>query len=57
MLKLVFEWKHEMPIGEINLVTPPEPLDETTDVVLVKESSEQNRRDKAGDARDTHRRL
>ena len=42
VLKPVFEWKCEMPIGEINLVTPPEPLDETTDVVLAKESSEQN---------------
>ena len=42
MLKPVFEWKSEMPIGEINLVTPPEPLDETTDVVLAKDSSEQN---------------
>ena len=31
--------EREMPIGEI---TPPEPLDETTDVVLAKESSEQN---------------
>ena len=31
-----------MPIGEINLVTPPEPLSETTDAVLAKESSEQN---------------
>ena len=38
----MFEWKREMSIGEINLVTPPEPLDETTDVVLAKESSEQN---------------
>ena len=38
----MFEWKHEMPIGEINLVTPPEPLSETTDPVLSKESSEQN---------------
>ena len=42
VLKPVFEWKCEMPIGEINLVTPPEPLSETTDAVLVKESSEQN---------------
>ena len=38
----MFEWKREMSIGEIKLVTPPEPLDETTDVVLAKESSEQN---------------
>ena len=42
VLKPVFEWKREMPIGEINLVTPPEPLNETTDAVLAKESSEQN---------------
>ena len=42
VLKPVFEWKCEMPIGEINLVTPPEPLNETTDAVLAKESSEQN---------------
>ena len=38
----MFEWKREMPIGEINLVTPPEPLSGTTDAVLAKESSEQN---------------
>ena len=43
VLKPVFEWKCEMPIGEINLVTPPEPLDETTDVVLAKESSAEHR--------------
>ena len=42
MLKPVFEWKREIPIGEIDLVTPPEPLDETTDVVLARESNEQN---------------
>ena len=40
VLKPVFEWKREMPIGEINLVTPPEPLSKTTDAVLAKESSE-----------------
>ena len=42
VLKPVFEWKREITIGEINLVTQPEPLNETTDVVLAKESSEQN---------------
>ena len=42
MLKPVFEWKHEVPIGEVSLVTSPEPLSETTDVVLAKESSELN---------------
>ena len=42
VLKPVFEWKREMPIGEIDLVTPPEPLDETTEVVLARESNEQN---------------
>ena len=41
--KPVFEWKCEgVPIGEISLVTSPEPLSETTDAVLAKESSEQN---------------
>ena len=42
VLKPVFEWKHEMPIGEIDLITPPGPLDETTEVVLARESNEQN---------------
>ena len=42
MLKPVFEWKCEVPIGEVSLVTSPEPLSETTDAVLAKESSEQN---------------
>ena len=42
MLKPVFEWKCEVPIGEVSLLTPPEPLSETTDAVLAKESSEQN---------------
>ena len=42
VLKPVFEWKHEMPIGEIDLVTPPAPLDETTEVVLTRESNEHN---------------
>ena len=42
VLKPVFEWKREMPIGEINLVSPPEPLDETTEVVLARESNEHN---------------
>ena len=42
VLKPVFEWKREMQIGEIDLVTPPEPLDETTEVVLARESNEQN---------------
>ena len=38
----MFEWKREVPIGEVSLVTSPEPLSETTDAVLAKESSEQN---------------
>ena len=42
VLKPVFEWKREVPIGEVSLVTSPEPLSETTDVVLAKESNEQN---------------
>ena len=42
VLKPVFEWKREVPIGEVSLVTSLEPLSETTDVVLAKESSEQN---------------
>ena len=42
VLKPVFEWKHEVPIGELSLVTSPEPLSETTDAVLAKESSEQD---------------
>ena len=42
VLKPVFEWKREMPIGEIDLVTPPAPLDETTEVVLARESNDQN---------------
>ena len=42
MLKPVFEWKCEVPIGEVSLLTSTEPLSETTDTVLAKESSEQN---------------
>ena len=42
VLKPVFEWKREVPIGEISLLTTPEPLSETTESVLTKESSEQN---------------
>ena len=42
VIKPVFEWKREMPIGEIDLVTPPAPLDETTEVVLARESNDQN---------------
>ena len=44
MLKSVFEWKREVPIGEISLLTPDpsEPLKDTTDTVLKKESSDQN---------------
>ena len=42
VLKPVFEWKPEVPIGEVSLLTSPEPLSETTDAVLAKESSEQN---------------
>ena len=42
VLKPVFEWKHEVPIGEVSLVTPytNEPLQDTMDTVLSKESSE-----------------
>ena len=42
MLKPVFEWKREVPIGEVSLLIPTEPLSETTDVLLAKESNEQN---------------
>ena len=42
MLKPVFEWKREVPIGEVSLLTSTEPLSETTDTVLAMESSEQN---------------
>ena len=42
VLKPVFEWKREVPIGEVSLLTSTEPLRETTDIVLAKESSEQN---------------
>ena len=42
VLKPVFEWKREIPIGEIDLVTPSAPLDETTEVVLTRESNDQN---------------
>ena len=38
----MFEWKREIPIGEIDLVTPSAPLDETTEVVLTRESNDQN---------------
>ena len=42
VLKPVFEWKWEVPIGEVCLLPSTEPLSETTDAVLAKESSEQN---------------
>ena len=42
VLKPVFEWKREVPIGEVSLVTSPEPLSETMDAVLAKEANEQN---------------
>ena len=42
VLKPVFEWKREVPIGEVSLVTSPEPLSETTDILLAKESNDQN---------------
>ena len=42
VLKPVFEWKCEVPIGEVSLLTSTELLNETTDAVLAKESSEQN---------------
>ena len=34
--------EREITIGEIDFVTPPAPLDETTEVVLTKESNDQN---------------
>ena len=48
ILKPVFEWKREIPIGEVCLLTPaapPEardPLQDTTQGVLTRESCEQN---------------
>ena len=44
MFKPVFEWKREVPIGEVSLLTPDpsEPLKDTTDTVLSKKSSDQN---------------
>ena len=44
VLKLVFEWKCEVPIGEVSLVTPStsEPLVDTTETQLAKDSNDQN---------------
>ena len=43
MLKPVFKWKPEVAIGEVSLLTPypSEPLKNTTDTTLSKESSDQ----------------
>ena len=44
VLKLVFEWKHEVPLGEVSLITPctSELLEDTLDIQLTKEQNEQN---------------
>ena len=44
VLKLVFEWKREIPIGEISLVTPDpfKPLGTITDVQIEKDQNLQN---------------
>ena len=44
MLKSVFEWKHEVPLGEVSLITPStsEPLGDTMDTQLAKDQNEQN---------------
>ena len=47
ILKPVFEWKCEIPIGEVCIITPelpeaPEPLQDTTHGVLTREACEQN---------------
>ena len=44
ILKPVFEWKCEIPIGEVSLLNPEtsDPLQDTTQSVLSRESSDQN---------------
>ena len=44
VLKPVFEWKSEVPIGEVSLVTPStcEPLGDTTEAQLAKDANDQN---------------
>ena len=44
VFKLVFEWKSEVPIGEVSLVTPStsEPLGDTTEAQLAKDANDQN---------------
>ena len=48
ILKLVFEWKREVPIGEVCIITPAElpearePLQDTTHGVLTREECAQN---------------
>ena len=44
MLKPVFEWKREVPSGEVSLVTPSmsEPLGETTDTQVAKDQNDQS---------------
>ena len=44
VLKLVFEWKCEVPIGEVGLLSPSsrEPLGDTTDTQVAKDQNDQN---------------
>ena len=44
VLKPVFEWKHEVPIGGVSLLTPStsEPLGDTTETQLAKDLNDQN---------------
>ena len=44
ILKPVFEWKREIPIGEVSLLNPEtsDPLQDTTQSVLSRESNDQN---------------
>ena len=45
VLKLVFEWKCEVPIAEVSLLSPSssEPLGDTTDTQVAKDQNDQNR--------------
>ena len=44
VLKLVFEWKCEVPIAEVSLLSPSssEPLGDTTDTQVAKDQNDQN---------------
>ena len=48
ILKPVFEWKREVPLGEVSIITPVEapesrdPLEDTTHEVLSREEGAQN---------------